>query len=281
MHNCLEARIIGGSVELVRLSQYECRGDNAFNILSQLVSRKPEVFEGKRVLISYDDAPTNSAAGGDFDLVFCSTKHRDRDPEFLAIPCPYSLGWPQVGVPDGEAMLHELLAIESEPCNPRMFWIGADTHPSRRKLCELAGQYPDVLEAELMSWQKQDDKIELRSRARYVSLPDHAAYKYLVDCPGVGYSSRLRWLLATGRPVFVLDRLFMEHWHDDMVPWVHYVPVQEDLSDLIQAYGEIETRPSLYEKISCNARQFVRENLLLDRQLDRMMTQVEQLLATT
>ena len=172
-------------------------------------------------------------------------------------------------------MAAELLAISSAPRSPKMFWIGAETHPSRRWLCDLSIHYPDVLEAELMGWEGQEGKMELRSRARYATLQEHADYKYLVDCAGVGYSGRLRWLLATGRPVFIVERPFVEHWHEMMIPWEHYVPVKEDLSDLIQAYQELEMRPWLYEKISVGARAFVQEHLFLDRHLDRMLAQVE------
>lgn len=55
----------------------------------------------------------------------------------------------------------------------------------------------------------------------------------------------------------------MEHWHDEMEPWVHYVPVAADLSDLLEHRSRLESDPGLYVAISANARRFAGENLKL------------------
>jgi hypothetical protein len=261
-----------GKLEISDFYQYECRGENALSILSKLIQRMPVFFEGKRGMMSFADRPYVIPRDEQFDLAFCSTKGTGDQSSFIEMPCPYSVGWPQVGVSDGEGMMLQLLELDQEPDYLQIFWIGANTHSSRVALQNLSKANPDIIDARMMEW-SDVGTIRLTSE-KYVSLPDHARYKYLIDCPGNGYSGRLRWLLCTGRPVFVVGRPYVEHWHEEMVEWKHYIPVKEDLSNLLDVYHEIEKNPDLYQEISRNSKNFSRDNLLLERQLDRMQKSI-------
>ncbi|KAK1231220.1 hypothetical protein PQX77_005665 [Marasmius sp. AFHP31] len=55
--------------------------------------------------------------------------------------------------------------------------------------------------------------------------------KYLLDLDGNAWSSRFKRLISSGSVVFK-STVYREWWSDRMQPWVHYVPVQVDLSDL-------------------------------------------------
>ena len=54
----------------------------------------------------------------------------------------------------------------------------------------------------------------------------------MLDIGGWGYSGRLKYLLLLKSVIFVIDRNDVEYWHDSFIPWVHYVPIKEDASDL-------------------------------------------------
>jgi hypothetical protein len=124
------------------------------------------------------------------------------------------------------------------------------------------------MDIELMEWERnQAAPGTLISKGRQVSIPDHRNFKYLVDCPGQGYSARLKWLIATGRPVFIVARDIVEPWHLEMEPWVHFVPVAADLSDLLEHHARLEAEPELYDEIARNARAFAAERLRVDSQL--------------
>jgi hypothetical protein len=110
----------------------------------------------------------------------------------------------------------------------------------------------------------------LKSETRQVSLWDHRNFKYLIDCPGIGYSGRLKWLLASGRPVFIVERKIVEYWLESLQPWVHFIPVKEDLSDLMEAWRKVEMDPVLYRSISEAAKRFAKDNLLLDVQIRKI-----------
>jgi hypothetical protein len=61
---------------------------------------------------------------------------------------------------------------------------------------------------------------------------EQAAYKYALDVDGNAWSARFRGLLTTGS--VVLKSTVMPEWyHDRIQPWVHYVPVNLEYSDLI------------------------------------------------
>lgn len=252
---------------------YENRGQNALSMLGELVSMVPEKFEERRGYVNFHDVPPIQVPEG-FDLMFCSTRWIDEPTPFLPFPSSNSPAWPQVGIPDGPSLIDELLAWNEPPEDERAFWLGSNFHPSRVRLAELSREFPEAIDAELMDWKRDGGQGPYQSTARFVSMWNQRHYKYLIDCPGLGYSGRIRWLLATGRPVFIIDRPWVEHWHVRMKPWVHYVPVLDDLSDLMSAYLRLEADPVLYRMISRNAREFVRQNLTRGKELTWIVAQM-------
>ncbi|KAF8625394.1 hypothetical protein AX15_005400 [Amanita polypyramis BW_CC] len=56
-------------------------------------------------------------------------------------------------------------------------------------------------------------------------------YKYIVDVDGNGWSSRFKRLITSNSLIFKLT-IYPEWYLDRIEPWVHYVPIQIDLSDL-------------------------------------------------
>ncbi|KZT51609.1 glycosyltransferase family 90 protein [Calocera cornea HHB12733] len=75
---------------------------------------------------------------------------------------------------------------------------------------------------------------ELREMFEWRSRMDPAdmwKYKYLLDVDGNGWSARFHHLLSSSS-VVLKSTVFPEWYTDRIQPWVHYVPVQVDLSDL-------------------------------------------------
>lgn len=245
---------------------WESRGECAIELISDLVENWPELFIGRTGAICFRDRPPQATWESNQDLVFCTTKRAGQSSAFLPFPCPYSLRWPQVGIPDAEQLMEDLLADDSPVMDPRIFWIGAETHPSRRRLRELASRDVDRFDVEIMRWISDANGVQ-KSASRQVSLPEHRRYKYLIDCPGNGYSARIKWLLATGRPLFIVDREIVEPWHEHLVPWVHFIPVSADLSDLLAHHARIEEDSSLYHSIGEQARHFAAQYLRVEPQL--------------
>lgn len=63
---------------------------------------------------------------------------------------------------------------------------------------------------------------------------DAGRHKYFVDVDGHGWSSRFKRLITSNALVFKAT-VYPEWWLDRIQPWVHYVPIQVDYSDLYDA----------------------------------------------
>ncbi|KAG2140698.1 glycosyl transferase family 90-domain-containing protein [Suillus clintonianus] len=60
-------------------------------------------------------------------------------------------------------------------------------------------------------------------------------YKYVFDIDGHGWSGRFKRLITSNSLVFK-NTIYPEWFMDRVAPWVHYVPVQVDLSDLYDTF---------------------------------------------
>ncbi|KAF4610078.1 hypothetical protein D9613_010468 [Agrocybe pediades] len=60
-------------------------------------------------------------------------------------------------------------------------------------------------------------------------------YKYYIDVDGNGWSSRFKRLITSNAVVFK-STIYPEWYLDRVAPWVHYVPIKVDLSDLWDAF---------------------------------------------
>ncbi|KAF8631386.1 hypothetical protein AX15_002417 [Amanita polypyramis BW_CC] len=63
---------------------------------------------------------------------------------------------------------------------------------------------------------------------------DAGRHKYFVDVDGHGWSSRFKRLITSNALVFKAT-VYPDWWLDRIQPWVHYVPIQVDYSDLYDA----------------------------------------------
>ncbi len=247
---------------------FQCRPDNALKLLCDLVQNWPDLMVGRSGGIAFRDGVPPLHWVEAHDLAFSTTRFSGQSASTLPFPCPYTLRWPEAGIDDAETMMLELLQTQAPYEDDRLFWIGANTHPSRVALCGLGREHRDLFDVELMEWDFSSPG-KPRSKTRLVTIPDHARYKYLIDCPGNGYSARVKWLLATGRPLFIVDRPIIEPWHEDLEPWVHFVPVKQDLSDLFENHARLEADEKLYDLIGREGRRFAATHLTVEAQLNR------------
>jgi hypothetical protein len=188
----------------------------------------------------------------------------DRPGHAIAIPDFFFWSWPEVGVSDYEATADAMLAAGDRPFDdPRLFWIGnPTTHPTRERFLETAARDARI-KGVSVKWLKESQSVAPMKTVgdRYVSLPDHCRYRYLLDLEGRGYSARVKLLLFSGRPLFLQARRWKEFFYADLVPWVHYIPVCEDLSDLGTQLNWADAHPNESLRIAAGARQFAMTRL--------------------
>lgn len=177
----------------------------------------------------------------------------------ILIPDFIFMNWKECGIPDYSEITEQLCSLSAKDCEYNtLFWIGnAKTHYTRETLLELS-EKDNRIEAYATGWDSKNSKV---LNTKYVSIPDHTKYKYLIDIQGNGYSGRIKMLMFTGRPLFIADRKWIEFWTNDVKPFVHYIPVKEDLSDLIEMLDWAEKNEEKCKEIAKNAQVFAKENL--------------------
>ena len=102
----------------------------------------------------------------------------------------------------------------------------------------------------------------------YLSLKDQLAYKFLVSIEGNDVASGLKWQLYSNS-VVMMAKPTKTSWamEDTLIPYVHYIPLADDYSDLLEKYEWALAHEGKCMEISGNARAFVQ--LFLDRDRER------------
>lgn len=219
------------------------------------------------------DFPTEQLVKGNF--YYCCDKKTDLDfvfPDFIFDH------WQQAGIPDFKKTVSEICAEAEKPyIYSRMLWIGnTQTHPIRKKIIEYAEQYPDHIEA--YNTYVDQAVIGGKKDIPYISLIDHTHYKYLIDIEGRGYSGRIKMLLFTKRLLFIQDRQWKSYYHFELEPYKHFIPVKNDLSDLMEQIRFVEQQgDDYYKNIVQNAYDFAVENLQYEKAVQRIQKLISNL----
>jgi len=148
-------------------------------------------------------------------------------------------------IPDSDFLAsygYEELRVEIDGCDilweqktPQLYWRGsphgfpyraydpAGSRSQRKLLLEWGGQVPAAI----------CDVSFSCNTPKYTQL----AYKYLIDIDGeVNAWSGFFWKLYSKSVVFKVESHYEQWYYDKILPWVHYIPVKGDLSDLCECY---------------------------------------------
>lgn len=194
----------------------------------------------------------------------------DDNNNVILIPDFIMDSWPVCGIDDYTATVNAMVEKSKEKIlYDKLFWIGnITTHKSRVTLFELS-QIDNRIEAIAMDWQRDEFKVLKKQPSTiFISLPEHCRYKYLIDIQGVGYSGRAKILLFSGRPLFLVDRQWHEYFYKDIKPYTHYIPVKEDLSDLIEKINWADNHQEEVLRIAKNAQDFAINNLTREKAVE-------------
>ncbi len=145
----------------------------------------------------------------------------------------------------------------------RAVWVGnPETNSMRKALKILGDHHADCLKINSYIYHKpslarNDGTID----NQFMPMSGLGKYKYLIDIRGMGWTDRVKILLRLGRPLLLVDRPYKEWYFDRMKPMEHYVPIKEDLSDLISMIERLNDNPQLYNLIVERTKEFVNEVL--------------------
>jgi hypothetical protein len=184
------------------------------------------------------------------DVASVAFERRVGDARFTLVPDPHYFGFK--GFPWGG--FGETIA-PWEAKATRFLWRGSTTgawdlthatvgRAPRVRLCELGRSLgavadfgiTDVVQARSDA-DAQDIKLYLQDLGMWRDrIPQHAMgrAKFLVEIDGNANSWGLYTKLLLGSCLLKVDSPFEQWFYDRLQPWVHYVPVAQDLSDLAE-----------------------------------------------
>ncbi|KAJ6480242.1 glycosyl transferase family 90-domain-containing protein [Mycena sanguinolenta] len=88
-------------------------------------------------------------------------------------------------------------------------------------------------------------------------LKTAARYKYILDVDGNGWSSRFKRLMNSGSLIFKATT-YPEWFTERLAPWVHYIPIQNTYSDLLDALLFFRAHDKAAERIAAAGREWSR-----------------------
>ena len=146
----------------------------------------------------------------------------------------------------------------------------------RLKASDISLDYPDILDAGITNWNAKPKKYMNKpitiidtskfrfKEASFISNAEKSDYKYILNIDGHVSACRLSSELGMNSVVLVVDSSY-KLWFSNMIePYVHYVPVKHDLSDLISQIQWCIDNDKKCKKIAETARQFYLDFLSKD-----------------
>ncbi|XP_008323544.2 protein O-glucosyltransferase 1 [Cynoglossus semilaevis] len=143
------------------------------------------------------------------------------------------------------------------------FFRGSRTSPERDPLILLSREDPELVDAEYtknQAWKSERDTLG-KPPAKEIPLVDHCKYKYLFNFRGVAASFRFKHLFLCGSLVFHVGDEWQEFFYPQLKPWVHYVPVKQDLSDVRELLQFVKENDDIAKEIAARGREFILTHL--------------------
>lgn len=184
--------------------------------------------------------------------------------------------WPSANIPSFQETVAKMMVESMKPPTvDKVGWVGNIYSPSckavecetRPLLKKIGDDHPENFD--IIHIHPVGGKIN-ESISTYVSLPDLVKYKYLIDIGGNGYSGRLKYLLFSKRPLLIVDRNYIEYFHDDLVPYTHYVPVNMDLSNLVEQVEWMRTNPQKVNEMAQHAYEYAVTHFTMKKLIERV-----------
>ncbi len=105
-------------------------------------------------------------------------------------------------------------------------------------------------------------------KANRLSLQEQSQYKYILNLEGHVAAYRLSYEMSSGSVILLADSKWKMWYHHLIKPYVHYVPVKEDLSDLFSQIEWCKQNDEKCQAIAKNALNFYSMYLNEDGVLD-------------
>ena len=113
----------------------------------------------------------------------------------------------------------------------------------------------------------------------FTSIQDQLKYKYILDIDGhTNTWDGTVWKLYSGSVMLKVKGVWKQWYYDNMKEWIHYVPINNDFSDLNEKIEWCINNDNKCKIISENARQFVKNNLNFSTVNTNLIEQMKKIL---
>lgn len=152
----------------------------------------------------------------------------------------------------------------------------------RLKACDMSIDYPELLDAGITDWKARMRKysgksIEIINKdgfrfklANKINNIEKSEYKYILNIDGYVSAFRLSSELSMGSVVLIVKSDYKLWFSDKLIEYVHYVPVNADLSNLIDIIKWCKKHDKKCKEIASNGMEFFKKYLSKDGILDYM-----------
>ncbi len=201
-------------------------------------------------------------------------------PYIVLIPDQFSLSKEWFDVSSEVIALNE--QVQWEEKKEAAFWRGGFTdtgipngsfvpnfkHFPRFKISKLSGELPHVVDAGI-PWSACDELDAALQKEQVLktgaSKEEHLLYKYLpvLDghmCTYPGY----QWRLLSNSVSFKQSSEQVQWFYRALQPYVHYIPVKNDMSDLVDQVEWAKTHDLEVKQIVRNAQEFASNHLMIE-----------------
>jgi hypothetical protein len=98
------------------------------------------------------------------------------------------------------------------------------------------------------------DKTNIICSEAWIDKHEMVKYKYILDIDGRASTwDATAWKLNSGSVIFKVESIWRQWFYDEYLPWVHYIPVKNDFSDIHEKWRWCEENQDKCEEISKNA----------------------------
>lgn len=165
----------------------------------------------------------------------------------------------------------------------KIFWRGATTGNytikysmenfaklPRLTLIMLSKSYPNLIDAKFSSYHRvvfRENSKKIMSLIeddfQEVSEIDHLKYKYLISIDGNTCAwRRIPWIMLSNSLLVKQETSKIEWFYPAIKPYIHYVPVDEELMDIFPRIQWMKDHDKEAKQISENATKFIENNLM-------------------
>ena len=138
-------------------------------------------------------------------------------------------------------------------------FLAGKSKPQRIKFIDACKEAPDCFEY------IKTKKYNPKDPEMLSFLDIKKKFKYLIDLQGHTYSTKIYSFLHSKRVMFLPDIPKYFPFEEHIMPYVHYIPVKADLSNLLERYNYIEKNPALQADISNNCLDLINNTLSPDK----------------